>query len=82
MCLRSWMKAQVITLPKDCLLMVSTLLVDNHAAAAALPGGAASTAIADNAAASIDAQVTMIAIQQEDWAEEVLADGIVGTLNI
>jgi hypothetical protein len=72
MCLRSWMKAQVIKLPKDCQLVEQTQ--PSHAA---LPGG-----VSTNTAVSIDAAVLMIEIEQEDWVEEVLDDSMVGMLNI
>jgi hypothetical protein len=44
---------------------------------AALPGG-----VSTNTAVSIDAAVSMIEIEQEDWVEEVLDDSMVGMLNI
>ena len=73
MCLRSWMKARVIKLPNDRQLVEQTRR-PNHVAS---PGG-----VSTNTAISIDETVSMIEIEQEDWVEEVLDDGMVGMLNI
>jgi hypothetical protein len=70
MCLRSWMKAQVIVLPKDCQFVLPIHEVGS-------PGG-----VSTKTAVSIDAAVSMIEIEQEDWVEEVLDDGMVGKLII
>jgi hypothetical protein len=72
MCLRSWMTAQVIKLPKDWQLVEQTQ--PSHAA---LPGG-----VSTNTAVSIDAALSMIEIEQEDWVKKVLDNGMVGMLNI
>lgn len=74
MCLRSWMKAQVITLPKDRQLVEQTRRPN---LAAASPGG-----VSTNTAISIEETVSMIEIEQQDWVEEVLDDSMVGMLNI
>ena len=74
MCLRSWMKAQVITLPKDRQLVEQTRRPN---VAAASPGG-----VSTSTAISIEETVTMIEIEQQDWVEEVLDDSMVGMLNI
>ncbi len=66
------MKAQVIKLPKDCQLVEQTQ--PSHSAS---PGG-----VSTNTPVSIDAAVSMIYIEQEDWVEEVLDDSMVGMLNI
>ena len=70
MCLRSWMKAQVIVLPKD-----RQIALPNHAV------GSRAGDVSINTAVSIDAGVSMIEIEQKDWVEEVLDDGRVGMLN-
>jgi hypothetical protein len=31
---------------------------------------------------SVDAEVRMIEVEQDDWVEEVLDDGVVGMLNV
>jgi hypothetical protein len=75
MCLRSWMKAQVIKIPSDRqkAMMMGLTIQNQHG----LPGG-----VSINTAKSIDVVVSLIEIEQDDWAEEVLDDGIVGMLNI
>ena len=73
MCLRSWMKAQIINLPKDRQLGQQGLA--NNAAPS--PGDHSA-----NTAVSIDAAVSMIEIEQEDWVEKVLDNGMVSLLNI
>jgi hypothetical protein len=65
------MKAQVMVLPKDCHF---TLPIHDVGS----PAGGVST----NATVSIDAAVPMREIEQEDWVEEVLDDGMVDMLNI
>ena len=60
------MKAQVIVLPKDCQFALPIHVVCSPA----------------NTAISIDAAVLMIEIEQKDWVEEVLNDGMVGMINI
>ena len=70
MCLHSWMKAQVIVLPKDCHFALPIHEVGS-------PGG-----VSTNTFVSIDVAVPMIEIEQKDWAEEVLDDGMVAMLNI
>lgn len=75
MCLRSWMKAQVIKIPSDRqkAMMMGLTIQNQHGS----PGG-----VSINTAKSIDVVVSLIEIEQDDWAEEVLDDGIVGMLNI
>lgn len=69
MCLRSWMKASVITIPSDRQkAMVQPMVQD------ASPGVEATV--------SIDQMVSLIEVEQNDWEEEVLDDGVVGMLNI
>ena len=72
MCLRSWMKAGVITIPTDRQRALETPSVCELGS----PGGASSTAD------FIDHEVSMIEIEQQDWVEEVLDDGVVSMLNI
>ena len=73
MCLRSWMGAQIIKLPEDRQVVKPMLL--NHSYS---PGSVSTM----TCAASIDGAVSMMEVEQEDWVEEVLDDGIVGILNI
>jgi hypothetical protein len=70
MCLCSWMKAQIIVLPKD------------HQFALPIHAVGSPQGVMTNTAVSIDAAVLMTEIEQEDWAEEVLDDGMVAMLNI
>jgi hAT family C-terminal dimerisation region len=71
MCLRSWMKASVITIPSDRQkAMVQSVVQD-------VSSGGASTATV-----SIDQMVSLIKVERNDWEEEVLDDGVVGMLNI
>ena len=74
MCLRSWMKAGVITIPSD----------RQKAMSMALPVvlEVGSPGSASNAAESIDQQLIRIEIEQQEWVEEVLDDGVVTMLNI
>jgi hAT family C-terminal dimerisation region len=81
MCLRSWMTARVITIPSD---RQKALLAETPASIAVLAGevGLSATRSASSAVESIDHVVSMIEIEQEDWVEEVLDDGVVSMLNI
>ena len=65
MCLRSWIKANVISIPPD---RQKAMMAPTQ------PHG--------SPAESIDTVVSMIEIEQEDWVEEVLDDGIVRMLNV
>jgi hypothetical protein len=64
------MKAQIMVLLKDCQFALPIYAVGSS-------GG-----VSTNNAVSIDAAVSMIDVEQEDWVEEVLNDGMVGMLNI
>ena len=75
MCLRSWMCANVITIPSDCQKALAQPLILEGSEA--LPRGGASCATE-----SIDHMVSLIEIEQSDWVEEVLDDGVVSMLNI
>ena len=66
MCLRSWMKLDIIK-----------ILCDRQKAV--MSGLGSSRPPADE---SIDAVVSMIEMEQEEWVEEVLDDDVVGMLNI
>jgi hypothetical protein len=66
MCLRSWMKLDIIKIPRDRQKAVMT--------------GLGSTRPATDK--SIDAVVSMIEMEQNEWVEEVLDDGVVGMLNV
>ena len=65
MCLRSWMKVQIMVLLQDRQFALPIYVVGS-------PGG-----VSTNNAVSIDAAVLMIEIHQEDWVEEILDDGMV-----
>jgi hypothetical protein len=67
MCLRSWMKLDIIKIPRD-------------RQKAVMSGGSGSSRPPD--AESIDAVVSMIEMEQEEWVEEVLDDDVVGMLNV
>ncbi len=67
MCLRSWMKLDTIKIPRD-------------RQKAAMSGLAGSSRPAPDE--SIDAVVSMIEMEQEEWVEEVLDDDVVGMLNV
>ncbi len=69
-CLCSWMKVQMIDLPKE------------HQFALPIHAVVSPQGVMTNTAVSIDAAVLMTEIEQEDWVEEVLDDGMVGMLNI
>ena len=64
MCLRSWMKLDILKIPCDCQKAMT---------------GLGSTRPPDE---SIDAVVNIIEMDQDEWAEEVLDDGVVGMLNV
>jgi hypothetical protein len=69
------MSADVITIPSDCQkAMAQPLILE---ALEASPRGGASSATE-----SIDHMVSLIEIEQSDWVEEVLDDGVVSMLNI
>ena len=77
MCLRSWMKENIIIIPSDRQRALKTGPVLDMVVGS--PGEASWTS---TAAESIDHVVSMIEIEQEDWVEEVLDDGVVNMLNI
>ena len=75
MCLRSWMSANVITIPSDRQKALAQPLILEGLEAS--PRGGASCATE-----SIDHMVSLIEIEQSDWVKEVLDDGVVSMLNI
>jgi hAT family C-terminal dimerisation region len=77
MCLRSWMKEGIITIPAD--RQKALRETGQLHEVLGSPGDASRTS---TAAESIDQLVSTIQIEQEDWVEEVLDDGVVSMLNI
>jgi hypothetical protein len=71
MCLRSWVKAQIIVLPTD------------HQFALPIHAFGSPQGVMTNTAVSVDAAVLMTEIEQEDsWVEEVLDESMLGMLNM
>ena len=72
-CACKWKRPRVIKLPNDCQLVEQTRQPYHDAS----PGG-----VYTNMAISINETVSMLKIEQEDWVEEGIDNGMVGMLNI